>query len=150
MEDENIFSIQNYRDVGGGIVTTSIENGLLYNASADVDTKQTHVLFDPIKNFNGLNDEKMSNNLRQDHYRNISPWRALIEVIAIPVVMLAFIIVVKINILVKIILVLMIVIHIIISTCLVSYLSKNYQMNGDEISSSAASLDKTNNLGAKK
>lgn len=95
------------------------------NAVSSGNTQQQHIMFDPLKTFNGLNDEKMNSNLRQDDYKNITPWRALTEVIAIPVVMMAFIVAVKINIFIKIILIFMIVVHIIISTCLVSYLSKN-------------------------
>lgn len=105
MDDENVFSVATVRDV------------------------QTHVLFDPIKNFNNLNDISLSNNLNQEQYKNFTPWKTLTEVIAIPVVMMAFIVAVKINIFVKIILILMIVIHIIVSTCLVSYLSKNCSIN---------------------
>lgn len=90
------------------------------------DQKKKHVMFDPLTNFTELNHEKMDNHLSQKEYTNITPWRALTEVIAIPVVMLAFLVAVKISIFVKIILIFMIVVHIIISTCLVSYLAKNY------------------------
>lgn len=85
-----------------------------------------HVLFDPLTNFKEMNDAKMDDRLSQQQYKNITPWRALTEVIAVPVVMLAFLVAVRINLLVKIILIFMIVIQIIVSTCLVSYLSKNY------------------------
>ena len=89
-------------------------------------TSQTgHIMFDPLNTFKELNDEKMDNHLSQEQFKNITPWRALTEVIAIPVVMLAFIVAVKINIFIKIILIFMIVVHVIISTCLVSYLSKS-------------------------
>ena len=106
-------------------IFTQYENFKLENTNT-FSSPSGHVMFDPISTFNGLSDEKMDNHLSQEQFKNITPWRALTEVIAIPVVMLAFIVAVKINIFIKIILIFMIVVHVIISTCLVSYLSKNY------------------------
>lgn len=106
--DNNIFA--RYSELNGGVG----EKG------------SRHVLFDPLTNFKEMNDAKMDDRLSQQQYKNITPWRALTEVIAVPVVMLAFLVAVRINLLVKIILIFMIVIQIIVSTCLVSYLSKNY------------------------
>lgn len=104
------------------------DDGQIFTQYDNIKNKgSSHVMFDPLKNFHNLNDKKMNQNLSQEEYKNITPWRALTEVIAIPVVMLAFLVAIKINIFIKIILIFMIVIHIIISTCLVSYLSKNYQ-----------------------
>lgn len=88
--------------------------------------------FDPLTNLKNLNEAKMDDRLSQKEYKNITPWRALTEVIAVPVVMMTFLIAVKINILVKLLLIFMIIIQIIISTCLVSYLSKNYIKTNNE------------------
>lgn len=82
-------------------------------------------MFDPLMKFKALDDAKMNNHLSQDEYKNMTPWRALTEVIAIPVVMLALLVAVKINIFIKFLMIFMIIVHIIISTCLVSYLSKS-------------------------
>lgn len=108
-------------------IFTQYEASKLVSA-ADKQAKSPagHVMFDPLNTFKGLNDESMDSHLSQEQFKNITPWRALTEVIAIPVVMLAFIVAVKINIFIKIILIFMIVVHVIISTCLVSYLSKSY------------------------
>lgn len=95
-----------------------------YETQQKRDNYGNHVMFDPLTNFKDLNHEKMDNHLTQEQYHNITPWRALSEIIAIPVVMMTFIVAVKINIVIKLILLFMIVVHIIISTCLVSYLSK--------------------------
>lgn len=124
-DDEQIFSqYQQQQSFNNGIIDKTYTGG-------------GHVMFDPLTNFKDLNDAKMDNHLSQQQYKNITPWRALTEVIAVPVVMMTFIVAVKINILIKIILIFMIVVHIIISTCLVSYLSKNYnsQVRGDGASS---------------
>lgn len=83
-----------------------------------------HVIFDPLKTFNDLNKEKMDNHISHEIYKDITPWRALSQVIAIPVIMLALIVAMKINIILKIILILLIIIHVIISTCLISHLFK--------------------------
>lgn len=90
---------------------------------------QKHVMFDPLNNFKNLNDEKMNDRLTQKEYKNMKPWRTLTEIIAIPVVLLALLVVVKINIIVKILLIFMLVLQIIVSTCLISYLSKNTTSN---------------------
>lgn len=124
----------------------------MYNGSTttsdDNPTSQegSHIMFDPLTNFKNLNDKKMNNNLSQDEYKNITPWRALTEVIAIPVVMMTFIVAVKINIFVKLILLFLIIIHIIVSTCLVSYLAKNYNGKNNNIQShdAAAAAANTN------
>lgn len=123
----------------------------MYNGSTTSDhpTSQegSHIMFDPLTNFKNLNDKKMNNNLSQDEYKNITPWRALTEVIAIPVVMMTFIVAVKINIFVKLILLFLIIIHIIVSTCLVSYLAKNYNGKNNNIQSydaAAAAATTTN------
>lgn len=83
-----------------------------------------NTMFDPLKNAQRLDEQRMNNNLSQEEYKNITPWRALVEVIAIPVVMMTFIVAFKMNILIKILLIFMIVVHIIVSTCLVSYLAR--------------------------
>lgn len=96
-----------------------------YNDKNRSSNISRHVMFDPLTNFKDLNEEKMDGHLSQEQYKNLTPWGALTQVIAIPVVMLSFIVVMKINIFIKIFLIFMIILHIIISTCLVSYLSKN-------------------------
>lgn len=114
--------------------------------TSDNPTSQegSHIMFDPLTNFKNLNDKKMNNNLSQDEYKNITPWRALTEVIAIPVVMMTFIVAVKINIFVKLILLFLIIIHIIVSTCLVSYLAKNYNGKNNNVEQSYDATTTTN------
>lgn len=104
-------------------------------ANVDNGGVSNHIMFDSFNNFKGMSDEKMDNHLSQQQYKNITPWRALTEIIAVPVVLMAFIVAVKIHILIKIIVIFMIIVHIIISTCFVSYLSKNYntQSNNSRI-----------------
>ncbi|WBR61453.1 hypothetical protein [Drosophila suzukii associated hytrosavirus 1] len=102
-----------------------------------------HVMFDPLMKFKNLDDAKMNDHLSQEEYKNITPWRALTEVIAIPVVMLAFLVAFKMNIFIKIILIFMIIVHIIISTCLVSYLSKTCARQSLGITTVAPTNNKT-------
>lgn len=110
-----------------------------------------HIMFDSFNNFKDLSDDKMDNHLSQQQFKNITPWRALTEIIAIPVVMLAFIVAVKIHILIKIIVIFMVIVHIIISTCFVSYLSKNYNAplhtNNDNSNATISNIEKIKNKG---
>lgn len=91
-----------------------------------------NVLFDPVTTFGNLNEEKMDEHLNHNKYKKITPWRALTDVIGIPIIMLVIVAAVKINFFLKIILILLITIHVIIATCLITYLSKNYNKNMDE------------------
>lgn len=103
---------------------TQTKNGGMGNLTNNLTN---HVIFDPINKFNEINEAKMDKHLTQHVYSNITPWRTLLEIISIPVVMLALLVTININIFFKIILIFLIIIHIIISTCLVSFLSKNNQ-----------------------
>lgn len=118
--DDNEYNIFTNYETSNSNITTGYDP---VDSFSSVSSR--HVMFDPLTSFKNLNKEKMNNNLRQDEYKNITPWKALTEIIAVPAVMLVFITAVKINIFIKIVLIVMIVIHIIISTCLVSYLSKS-------------------------
>lgn len=94
---------------GGGLVTT---------------------MFEPLKSAQRLDERRMNDNLSQEEYKNITPWRALVEVIAIPIVMMTFIIAFRFNLFIKIFLIFLIIVHIIISTCLVSYLARQAKQGG--------------------
>lgn len=97
---------------GGGLVTT---------------------MFEPLKSVQRLDERRMNDNLSQEEYKNITPWRALVEVIAIPIVMMTFIIAFRFNLFIKIFLIFLIVVHIIISTCLVSYLARQAKQGGGNL-----------------
>jgi hypothetical protein len=95
-----------------------------YVSSEMTKQQQQHVVFDPVMQFKGLNNEKMDNHLKQDHFKSMKPWMLLSEIIAIPIVTIGLVVSMPMSIFQKIILILLTIIHIIILTCLISYMAK--------------------------
>lgn len=83
-----------------------------------------HVVFDPIINFKGLSEQKMDNHLKHDHFRTMKPWMLLSELIAIPVVTIGLVVTMHMPLIQKFLLIILLIVHIIILTCLISYMSK--------------------------
>lgn len=102
---------------------------LQYQTSKVTPNITNHVMFDPLKTFNGLDNAQMDKHINHEIYKDITPWQALVKVLAVPVIMLALIVAVPINILLKIILIFMIIIHVVISTSLISSLYKKRNEN---------------------